>query len=880
MPCVRIGLFVVLILGGCTPEVSPPEEPARNELSSPDTATGEAPQGPYLIHQITIDPQNSDNLYAATSHYGILKSRDGGRHWKLINQGMKSYTHHQVVVHPKDPAILYAGGWGGGVSKSLDGGETWTEVNQGLGNTAVNKIVLHPGNPEEVYVVTGSGVYRSLNGGALWEDFNRGLNRNHEESFHDILILPDQTHALYLGSSRGVYRRDGPGGKWLILDQAPRERVTALAYHVAEQRLFAGTLGAGLYMNRPMEKEWQPAPGTEFTWIRQIVLDPVNLNTLYLATKDHGVLRSEDLGRHWVARNQGLPDLHVQSLSMDPARPRVLYAGTYEDGIFISLDGGLQWVRAGHMPRRTITEILKALPWDEDMRGAAEVRGLIDSPLQAAQAFQSGDSQAIPPAQFAKCNECHGWTDPLLNLRRTYWRVPANIRDWDYTVRQRMSQRAKLTREEEEIIIQFLDRYSTLQEGLSGSHLPPLSGETPPQVVQRVCSRCHDLEINHVCVAGDCQKARTHRTTGRQWSFVVDWMRIMGAKMSDLEQQTIVEHLVKTFPAEPYPLEWEKMVTLPGQGWNIVSLRTLGDHLYAGTEGSGMIFRSRDGRIWDEVARTGTYRVYGITEFKKSYFAGASSPRPEIWKSKDGADWTKQAILPADQSGVISLGTFRGHLYAGTARGRIFRSEDGAVWEEVAVFEQSERPHWVRALIGFGDRLYAITEMGLIYRSKDGHAWEEVGAPVRGKRNYFGLRGATEFRGYLYVGSITHGEIWRSSDGLEWERVLDVMLRQKDGGQALQTGGYVASLAVYDHSIYAAIRTHSGFVFRSRDGEQWEEVANLSPHSIEALAVFKGQIYAGTLIPPRGTIYRGIGKKVPFDGKSATQKIPSPSTHQ
>jgi hypothetical protein len=42
-------------------------------------AAGEAKEGPLAIHQIAVDPDNSQILYAATSNYGILKSTDGGQ---------------------------------------------------------------------------------------------------------------------------------------------------------------------------------------------------------------------------------------------------------------------------------------------------------------------------------------------------------------------------------------------------------------------------------------------------------------------------------------------------------------------------------------------------------------------------------------------------------------------------------------------------------------------------------------------------------------------------------------------------------------------------------------------------------------------------------
>ncbi len=323
--------------------------------------------------------------------------------------------------------------------------------------------------------------------------------------------------------------------------------------------------------------------------------------------------------------------------------------------------------------------------------------------------------------------------------------------------------------------------------------------------------------------------------------------------MNDHEQRIITEYLTKTYPAKPYPLDWAKVVTLPGHGWNITSLASIGSYIYAGTEGSGKIFRSSDGKDWKEVGNTNEYRVYGITKFKGSYFAGTDTPGAEIWKSADGKSWERIAALPDHQSGIISIGSFKGNLYAGTTEGRVYRSPDGKAWELAAILKELDEPHWVRFIIEFKGMLYVGTERGYLYRSLDGSHWEEIEQVMRKNRDPFGIRAAAVFKGRLYVGSITHGEIWRTEDGQNWLLCFDAT-----PGKDM---GYVASMSVYDGILYAGIRTYSGFVFRTRDGEKWEEVGNLSPHSIEAMAVFKDQLYAGTLIPPEANIYRASVQK-------------------
>lgn len=817
--------------------------------------------GPYLIHQISIDSRNPEILYAATSHYGILKSEDAGMNWKLMNQGLKSYTHHQIIIHPHHPNILYAGAWGGGVSKSWDGGASWQEMNTGLGNTAVNQLVFHPNNPEEIYAVSESGIFRSYNGGEHWEGFNNGLTLEYSESLQTLFFLPSQPVSLFMGSTKALYFWGQKLKGWAVLRKRKGEEYTVLAGSVDGKVLLVGTRGSGLLKSKDEGKNWVSLDELNSSWITDMVFDPTDVKIFYVATTDQGVIKTTDGGRSWKKHNQGLPDQNIRTIEIHPYHPEILYAGTYEDGIYISKNGGKNWEPAHSIPELTMTEILGSLSLDEDVRSPGDIQRLIDKGVAVGNVFGLGSAGEVPQ-EFVKCNGCHGWTEPLLNLRKTYWRVPPNTRDWRFTVKDRMSKRANLTPNEEETIIQFLEGFSggafqspslspkTTPEGTF--FLPKRSQEVPEKVVQRVCSQCHALEISGRCVAGDCQGKKVHQTGGRQWDFVVDWMKAMGAPMNDHEQQVVTEYLMDQFPGKLYRLNWEKVTTLPGHGWNITMLGSLGEYIFAGTEGNGKIFGSVDGKDWHEVHDSGEYRIYGMIPFQGAFYTGSDEPRAEIWKSQDGNHWEKSAVLPKDQTGIISLGVFKDHLFAGTSHGKLFRSVDGEQWEEAAVFKQLDGPHWVRFIIEFKGMLYAGAEHGYLYRSADGLQWTEIGKVLRGEREFFGIRAAQVFNDGLYVGSITHGEIWKTQDGENWTVSFDAT-PGKDGG-------YVGSMVIYNDSLYAGIRTYSGFIFGSSDGVHWEEVGNISPHTIEAMTVYKGHLYAGTLIPPKAMIYRGTEK--------------------
>lgn len=399
---------------------------------------------------------------------------------------------------------------------------------------------------------------------------------------------------------------------------------------------------------------------------------------------------------------------------------------------------------------------------------------------------------------------------------------------------------------------------------------PPLQAkphkESAQQVLNRVCSQCHAVKINGQCVAGDCAKQRTHVTQGRDWERLTDWMQAFNCHMTNEEQQAITEYLKAQYPGEPYPLAWIHTANAPS-GWNIVSLASVGDYLYMGVEGSGRIFRTRDGIRWEEVLDTGEVAVYGITSFKGKIYAGADEPSPDIWSSVDGKEWTKVASFPTDDVGVTAMGQFKDTLYAGTRRAGIYRSSDGVQWSRLSELEKSvDYAGYIRFLVEFKNHLYTGMEPGgKVYRSTDGVSWTDVSrqfpSPV-------GVRGVAVFEGSLYVGTNAPAQIWRTEDGVNWKKVFDPTPQIRHG--------YVGSMAVFGGYLYAGAsssRLRPNDVYRTKDGIHWEEVGKLGPHTIEAMAVFGDYLYAGALLTPQAWVYRTSGLE-PSRIATAIQDLP------
>lgn len=409
-----------------------------------------ASREPLLINQIAIDPKDPRIVYAAARPQGVLKSTDRGMSWHPIRTGLMNTSAYHLVVNPANPKILYLGTFGGGVYKSENAGERWFEANRGLGNTNIHALALNPLQPDQLIVSTSTGeLFKSDDAGTIWTGFSEGLPFFPDEVIASFLILPNESPGIYLAQG-GLFKRPFFSHAWQEIKSSLYEQIiTAFAFAPPSQTFYAGTMKAGLFtvkLNPQDQFNWISL-GEPFQkqWIRLIAIDPLLPSVIYVGMMGRGLYKSMDSGSSWKEIDNGLPTKDVESLAIDPKDSKRLYAGTHNDGLFISTDGGLAWSPPAKLEVEPVQQIISSL--------------MGQSPSK-----ESTEPGVGPPPSFAKCNQCHGWTDPLLNQKTTFWRVPPNIRDWQPTV-QRMGPGAGLTKEEEGIIIRFLTEYSQRRKG-------------------------------------------------------------------------------------------------------------------------------------------------------------------------------------------------------------------------------------------------------------------------------------------------------------------------------------------------------------------------------------------------------------------------------
>lgn len=271
---------------------------------------------------LTLDPHNSDAIYAGSRGKGVWKSRDRGVHWE--NMQFPESDVFSLAISPVDGAV-YAGTEPSHLFVSRDGGQTWRELE------ALRQIPSAP---------TWSFPPRPWTSHVRW-----------------VAPSPHDAGLLLVGIELGGLMRTEDGGQtWSDHRSGAQRDVHALAWHpkVPGRAYEAG--GRGAAWSHDGGKTWQAADAgrnRDYTW--GLVADPEDPDCWYIsASMGPRQAHSDDVSAEayiyrwrghgpWEALNGGLPqplNSHPYALAYVSGS---LYAGLGDGRIYRSSDGGDTW---------------------------------------------------------------------------------------------------------------------------------------------------------------------------------------------------------------------------------------------------------------------------------------------------------------------------------------------------------------------------------------------------------------------------------------------------------------------------------------------------------------------------------------------------------
>lgn len=178
---------------------------------------------------------------------------------------------------------------------------------------------------------------------------------------HSFAAAPSNPQRLYAGTGDGLFRSEDGGSTWARVGGR-----IEIVFHVAvdpadEKTVFLKTTDS-LYKSVDGGEVWAPLSGVPSTNVSEILIDPRDGNTIYVASacdpffkatspawhENAGIYKSIDGGKTWTKASAGLGGFQqcVVSLAIDPASPDTLYATpVYADGGYARSDDGAEFWR-------------------------------------------------------------------------------------------------------------------------------------------------------------------------------------------------------------------------------------------------------------------------------------------------------------------------------------------------------------------------------------------------------------------------------------------------------------------------------------------------------------------------------------------------------
>jgi photosystem II stability/assembly factor-like uncharacterized protein len=259
-------------------------------------------------------------VFVGTSKGGFIFSSDAGRRkWQVSDIHFKSWNVMHIQLDPRDQRLHAAVDhfvYGPTTHYSDDFGKTWAQAKQVPVISRPSKSGRPAGTVDEAF--------RSEGGEDIKDRPEKMIKVWHirpgRASEPNVLYAGAQPASLFVSTDRGE--------TW--------------------------TMNEPLF-DHPQRAQWNPGAGG--LCLHTILLDPTNLNRMYIAVSAAGCYRTDDGGLTWLPYNKNVradfmpnrfPEFGqcVHKMAMHPSNPRVIYQQNH-CGVYRSDNAGEDWVDIG-----------------------------------------------------------------------------------------------------------------------------------------------------------------------------------------------------------------------------------------------------------------------------------------------------------------------------------------------------------------------------------------------------------------------------------------------------------------------------------------------------------------------------------------------------
>jgi hypothetical protein len=266
--------------------------------------------------------------------------------------------------------------------------------------------------------------------------------------------------------------------------------------------------------------------------------------------------------------------------------------------------------------------------------------------------------------------------------------------------------------------------------------------------------------------------------------------------------------------------QWVQMSNGMGNNKPVLSLATLGNNIFAGTDNNtgGVYLSTNDGTSWTQNGLVNE-DVACFVVLGTNIYAGTDN-HGVFLSTNNGVTWTQTSLNTQKVNSLVTLGT---NIFAGALNngGVYLSTNNGITWTQTALNNQSVHP-----LATLGTNIYAGTGSGVYLSTNNGTNWTQT-ALNNGAVISLATIGTNIFAG-------TYGVYLSTNNGTSWTQTA---LNNKS----------VYSFAVSGTNIFAGTDSN-GVYLSTNNGTSWTQQNqgfNVIP-TVTALLIANNYIFAGT----------------------------------
>ena len=315
------------------------------------------------ISDIEVDYNNPDIIYVATGDreagdtytYGIFKSIDGGKTWNDTNFP-NAYRITELLINPQNGNQLYAA-TNQGIYKTVDGGVNWTQI---LSDVYIKQMVYKPGDFNVIYATNKTYgdekliFYRSGNGGDNFKELKIGA-MSEDVTRAAIAVTQSDSDLVFLSAAidkkgwdeedfEGLYKSTDSGNSFTKVQMNTPPRLGSQSWYDwtfavspdNPDELFAG--GVKLYRTKDGGVTWHQS----VNWSNPNNNDKFHVDHHYIGFQpgtlnlfvgcDGGIYKSNNKGKYWEALNDNLSITQYYKMGASTTVEHLIIAGSQDNG--------------------------------------------------------------------------------------------------------------------------------------------------------------------------------------------------------------------------------------------------------------------------------------------------------------------------------------------------------------------------------------------------------------------------------------------------------------------------------------------------------------------------------------------------------------------